>query len=129
MPPGRGWAILGPMILWRRKSNLWLLVHRPAAFARVYRRPLAIMLVGGALDAATTLAVLRRWGVSAELHPAMWLMGLVFGAEAGVPLAMVAKMAFAIFAAATFRRWCAWILVLFGLLSALGACYNPYQPF
>lgn len=117
------------MILWRRKSNLWLLVHRPGSFAGAYRWPLAIMLAGGALDGATTLAVLDRWGVSAELHPAMWMMGLVFGVRAGVPLAMVAKMAFAVFVAAMFRRWCAWILVLFGVLSALGACYNHYQPF
>ena len=114
------------MILWRRKSNLWLLVHRPLAFCSIYWRAMVVMFVGGSLDGLTTLWVLGKYGAGAELHPAMWLAASILGVELGVPVAALAKMGFAVFAAATFRRWCRWILVVFGVLSALGAVHNCY---
>ena len=85
------------------------------------------MLVGGLLDGVTALCVLHRYGPDDELHPAMWLVATILGVPFGVSLGIVVKMAFAVFAAATFRRWCRTILIAFGILSALGALYNCYR--
>ena len=84
------------------------------------------MLVGGLLDGVTTLYVLHRYGPGEELHPAMWLVASILGVPFGVSLGIVVKMAFAVFAAATFRRWCRTVLIAFGILSALGALHNCY---
>ena len=79
LPPARRCDTVCVVIIWRRKSNLWLLVRRPLAFWRIYRPALLIMLVGGLLDGVTTLCVLHRYGPDAELHPAMWLVASCCG--------------------------------------------------
>ena len=94
------------------------------AFWRIYWPVLLIMLVGGLLDGVTTLCVLRKYGPDAELHPAMRLVASILGVPLGVSLGTVVKMAFAVFTAAMFRRWCRLVLIVFGILSALGAIHN-----
>lgn len=115
------------MRLWGHKSNLRLLVRRPGALLRAYRWPLAAMLAGAVLDGVTTYRAMALYGVSCELHPAVWLVAHVLGAHLGVPVAMVGKMACAVTVASLWRRWCPWILLLFGALSALGAASNHFQ--
>jgi len=121
--------MIDAVVVWRFKSNLWLLIHRPLVFAWIYWWPLAIMFAGGLLDGITTWRILRRFGAGPELHPAMWLVARILGVRFGVPLAMLAKMGFAVFTAAIWRGWCRWILVLFGVLGALGAIHNHCAPF
>jgi len=84
------------------------------------------MLVGGLLDGVTALCALHRYGPGEELHPAMWLVASIMGVPLGVSFGIVVKMAFAVFAAATFRRWRRTVLIAFGILSALGAMHNCY---
>ena len=112
------------MARWRFRSNLFLLTHRPVTFARLYRWPLALLGVGAVLDGATTFRFMVRLGVGEELHPAMRVASQILGPSLGVPLGTLAKVGFAIFVAALWRRWTGVLLCVCGLLYCAGAVWN-----
>jgi len=95
----------------RWKSNLGLLVHHPFLFARFYRWPLLVLLVGSLADVVTSWEVLSRFGPEVELHP----IGRLAGRLLGVSLPVIAagkliQLIAAIFVASLVRRWCGWLL-------------------
>ena len=95
---------------------------RPCAFPAC----LLVLLVGAALDAITTMSLMYRFGIRVETHPAMWLMAYLFGITVGVPLGTVIKIGIAVSFAAIWRRWCRWLLLLFGLSYTVGALGNHF---
>ena len=107
-------------------TSLRLLFRRPGTFARIYRLPLAILLIGSILDTATTMKVMYRYGIDCELHPAMWLMAGIFGITVGVPLGTVARLGFVLVVAALRRSWTGWILLMCGVLYGLAAASNHF---
>jgi len=124
-------AVLGrrrlPLWRWPVKSNIRLLSRRPGLFVRIYKWPLVVLIIGSVLDAVTTSRMLGRYGPEAEIHPAGQVFVEVFGAS--LPAALVAKfiqMAFAIFVAALWRKWCGWILFICGVLYTLAAASNHF---
>lgn len=109
---------------WPSKTNLHLLLRRPGVLVRVYRWPLAGVIAGAILDTATTMRSMYRDGVSVELHPAMRVIAEELGVTWGVPLASVVRLGFVFFAAAIWRRWCGWLMVLAGAGYVLAAASN-----
>ena len=112
----------------RFRSNLPLLVRRPLLFARAYRWPLAVLAVGAVADAATTHDVLSSYGAGVELHPVQRLFAHLFGTSAAAVAGMkLVQTAFVVFVAALWRRWCAAVMVLCGVLYALAAVSNHFR--
>lgn len=107
---------------WR--TNLHLLFRRPGVFVRAYRWPLAALMLGAAMDAATTIAFMLAYGIEMEVHAAMRIMAEVCGIIPGVLIGTGIRLGFVLFAAATWRRWCAWMLWLCAALYAAAAVWN-----
>jgi hypothetical protein len=112
--------------LWGWKDNLRILLRRPGVFIRKYRWPLGLLLLGGVLDAVTTVELLSVWGPEAELHPCGRWLARWFGVAAGISVGKTVQMAFAVFVAALWRRWCGWFMALCGVLYALAAASNHF---
>ncbi len=106
------------------RTNLRVLTRRPLLFARKYRLPLAVLVLGSALDAATTIDFMLHYGPGEELHPAARVVADVFGVPVGVILGAVVRLAFVLVVAAVWRKWCAWMMVICGILYALAAASN-----
>ncbi len=112
------------LISW--ETHLGLLKNQPREFIRRFRWPLVILLVGAFFDALTTYQSLKYVGPMPELHiPQRWVSQLI-GVSAGVPIAKIIQIAFAIFVAALWRKWTAGLMVLCGLLYSLAALSNHY---
>jgi len=115
-----------PLWQWGGKTNLGLLLRRPAALIRAYRWPTAIVLVGTALDTITTMRVMYANGAAVELHPAMRAIAEELGVTLGVPLASMLRLAFVFFVAAFWRAWCGALLVVVGVGYTLAAASNHF---
>src|SRR5688500_14624871 len=103
------------------KTELPLLLRRPADFVRRYWAPLLVLAAGATADAVTTLLNLRRFGPSVEVHPAQRLVSEVVGVTAGVPVAKLIQIGFVLLVAAWWRPWCPWLLAACGLLYGAAA--------
>lgn len=115
-----------PMRVLERKSNLGILLRRPGRFARAYRWPLLILLLGALADAATTHRMLAQWGPQAEVHLVGRLLVEQLGVPVGVWLGKGLQTVVAIFVASVFRWWCGGLMVLAGVLYALAAASNHF---
>ena len=115
-----------PLWQWGGKTNLGLLLRRPAVLARAYRWPIVIVLVGTVLDTVTTMRVMYVSGASAEMHPAMRAFALELGVTWGVPLASMLRLAFVFFVASFWRVWCGALLVIVGAGYTLAAASNHF---
>jgi len=111
---------------WRTRTNVRLLLRRPHTLLRPYRWPLALLAVGTILDTVTTMGFMYSTGISGELHPAMRMMAEEFGVALGVPLASLVRVAFVVFVACLWRRWCPWVLSVCGVLYLLAAASNHF---
>jgi len=110
----------------RFRSNLRLLLHHPSVFARAYRWPIAILLAGAVLDAATTAVTVATYGAEAEVHLAQrWVMACL-GPILGTISAKLIQVAAAVLVASLWRAWCGWLMVLCGLLYTLAAVSNHF---
>ena len=111
----------------RFKTNLRLLVRRPLLLADKYRWPLAVLMVGTALDGITTYVNLRRFGLEIEVHPVVRLFWQIFGTSAlTVGVAKGFQAVLAAFVACFWRTWCGWLMLLAGLLYTLAAISNHF---
>ena len=109
------------------KTNLRILLRRPMALVRAYRWSLLVLLVGATLDTVTTMNFMYRDGTAGELHPAMRMMAEELGVAMGVPFATLVRLAFVVFVAAFWRRWCRAVLIISGVLYALAAASNHFH--
>jgi len=113
---------------WRFRSNLRILVRRPLVFMRVYKWPLAILLIGSLLDAVTTYRNLRLSGPEAEVHPAWRIFTQIFGVTpVTVAIGKALQAGCAVFVGSLWRRWCGVLLTLAGILYTLGAISNYFH--
>jgi CHASE2 domain-containing sensor protein len=109
-----------------RDTELSRLVRRPIEFARAYRWPLALLLIGATADVITTCRNLVLYGPEVEAHVVQrWVSELV-GVHAGVPLAKLIQLAFVLFVAAWWRPWTVWLLTACGLLYSAAAVSNHF---
>ena len=112
--------------LWRWRDNYRLLFRRPAMFLRLYYVPLVVLAFGAVLDAASTAYVMEAYGIEGELHPMIRLLARHLGIAAGVTAGKVIQVALAVLVAAAWRKWCAFLLTLSGVLYLLAAAWNYY---
>ena len=108
------------------RTNLRILTRRPLLFVRKYRLPLAILVLGAALDAITTMDFMLQYGPGEELHPAARIAAEVFGVRAGVILGSFVRLGFVVAVAAVWRKWCGWMMAVCGVLYALAAASNHF---
>ena len=108
------------------RTELPLMLGRPAAFARRYRGPLLLLLAGATADAVTTLVNLRRFGAGIEVHPVQRWVFEWFGVEAGVPVAKLCQLACVLAVAAWWRPWCRWVLTICGVFYLAAAVSNHF---
>lgn len=114
-----------------RKSNLRLLIRRPAAFVGAYRWGLLILLAGATWDAYTTIQFVTNHGAQEELHPVARLFFQIFLHFLPYPVLAVAvgkivQVLFVMFVSAIWRGWCNAILVACGILYLLAGCSNHF---
>lgn len=111
----------------RFKSNFRLLRRRPLLFARIYRWPLLVLLIGAILDGVTTAVTLSRFGADSEIHPVVCLMAHILGPVTGTVLGKIGQVVFAIFVASLYRPWCRWIMLVCGVLYMLASVVNHFR--
>jgi hypothetical protein len=110
-----------------RFVNLRVLLRHPRWFARIYAIPLLILSIGMALDGASTLDIVLKYGSEVELHPAMHYAIEVAGPALGVVLGSLAKMAFVLLVSSLKRSWMRWLPVLCGFLYIMAAVSNFFR--
>ena len=104
-----------------------MLVRRPGALVRAYRVALLFLLAAAAADVATSIPSLLVHGPAAEVHPAHRMVIQLLGPVAGPILGKISQLAFVVFVACLWRRWCGWMLVLCGVFYAAAAVSNHFM--
>ncbi len=111
---------------WKMKTNLRVLAYKPLVFLRVYRRPMAILLLGALLDTITTMNSMYRYGTANELHPGIRVIVEQYGITFGMPVGTTVRLLAVLFVAAIWRWWCWWMLTICGILYTLAAMSNHF---